>query len=106
MSNCPEYVGSVLRDGCPVDVQLATVLWKFINTSFENRICHDHLGVPAGLLRNCTVRFDNAMNQINENITRSPIDDLEIDYEISELFASLAIRKGQTGWYIWVTKQE
>lgn len=92
LSNCSEYVGSILRGGYPVEIQLATVLWRFSNTHFGYRIANVHLGVPAGSYNNFTNRFIDAMIKISENIIKWPVNDPRRADEIAEGFASLGGR--------------
>ncbi|KAG2194761.1 hypothetical protein INT47_012063, partial [Mucor saturninus] len=75
LSRCAAYLGSVLRGGYSVEVQVACVLWRFANTHFGYRIAETHLGVTAGSFNNFTNRFIDAMLEITPEIITWPIED-------------------------------
>ncbi|KAG2193042.1 hypothetical protein INT47_009292 [Mucor saturninus] len=77
LSRCAAYLGSVLRGGYSVEVQVVCVLWRFANTHFGHRIAETHLGVTAGLFNNFTNRFIDAMLEITPEIITWPIEDRE-----------------------------
>lgn len=67
-SEAPEYAGSQLRNGIPVEIQIALVLWRFANTHFGFRIAEVNLGVSAGTYNNITNRFIDFMFRISQSI--------------------------------------
>lgn len=75
-----------------MEIQVASILWRFSITHFGFRIAHVHLGIPAGSYHNFTVRFLDAMIRISKNKIKWPIDDPERADEIAEGFASLGGR--------------
>lgn len=88
-SRCPEYFGSITRRGYSVEIQVASILWRFSNTHFGYRIAQVHLGIPAGSYCKFTNRFLDAMIRISNNVIKWPITDISRANSIANGFASL-----------------
>ncbi|CAO3680585.1 unnamed protein product [Rhizopus stolonifer] len=65
---CSQYAGSILQGGTPVEIQIATVFWRFSNSHYGYRITEMTLGVSAGSFHNFNERFLDAMMTISKNI--------------------------------------
>lgn len=74
-SEATEYSGSQLRNGIPVEIQIALVLWRFANTHFGFRIAEINLGVSAGTFNNITNRFVDFMFRISASVISWPYND-------------------------------
>ena len=83
---CPEYTGSILRGRIPVEVQVATVLWRFSNCHYGYRIAETTLGVSAGSYHNFTERFLGAMMTISKSVITWPINNPARAAEIANEF--------------------
>ncbi|CAO3665555.1 unnamed protein product [Rhizopus stolonifer] len=75
--SCSQYAGSILHGETPVEIQIATVFWRFSNSHYGYRIAEMTLGVSARFFHNFTERFLDAMMTISRSIIVWPIDDPE-----------------------------
>ena len=89
LSRCAAYLGSILRGGYSVEVQVACVLWRFANTHFGYRIAETYLGVTAGSFNNFTNRFIDAMLEITPELITWPIEDRQRALNNAREFAEL-----------------
>ena len=87
-----EYFGSIIYDGTPVEIQVATVFWSFTNGHYGYRITEVTLGVSPGSYRNFTERFLSAMMTISKTIITWPINDPERATNIANGF----MERGET----------
>jgi hypothetical protein len=70
VSRHPEYEAAVEGRATPVEIQVATVLWRLANTHFGFRIAETFLGVSAGSYARFTERFITVMSDyINQFVT-------------------------------------
>ena len=75
LSSCPEYIGSQTHGGFPVEVQVATILWRFANSTYGFRIMQKTLGITDGSYNNFTNRFIKAMRRVGESVITWPVRD-------------------------------
>lgn len=92
-TEAPEYSGSQLRNGIPVEIQIALVLWRFANTHFGFRIAEVNLGVSAGSYNNVTNRFVDFMFRISASVISWPYNDPVRALEIANGFKNLGDNK-------------
>lgn len=84
-----EYLGSQLRQGIPVEIQIALALWRFASTHFGFRIAEVHLGVSAGTYNNVANRFIDFTFRISASIISWPYNDPQRACEIADGFRNL-----------------
>ncbi|KAG2214220.1 hypothetical protein INT45_010706 [Circinella minor] len=86
LSSCEEYMGSQLHGGFPLFIQVATVLWRFANSTFGFRVMEMTLGIKDGSYNNFTNRFVDAMKHVGEQVITWPVNDHERALEIANGF--------------------
>ncbi|KAG2219141.1 hypothetical protein INT45_000513 [Circinella minor] len=79
-------MGSQLSGGFPLFIQVATVLWRFANSSFGFRVMEMALGIKDGSYNNFTNRFLGAMKHVSEQVITWPVNDREQALEIADGF--------------------
>ncbi|KAI7855432.1 hypothetical protein BDC45DRAFT_568326 [Circinella umbellata] len=89
----PEYAGSQAKDGYPVEIQVAVVLWRFANSMFGFRVMQETLGISDGSYTNFTDRFISAMQVVSHKYITWPKDDLVRTREIAEGFIIKSTRE-------------
>ena len=90
-----EYLGSQSRNGIPVYIQVAAVLWRFANTHFGYRLSESFLGIKAGSYHALTKRFVSAMKKLGErNIIAWPSDDSDRSRQLAREFGALCCNNG------------
>lgn len=82
------YAGSILKDGIPVEVQVAVVFWRFANCHFGFRIAEMTLGISAGSYHHCTKRFLSAMMNLVKDVITWPVNNPTRAANIAEGFAT------------------
>ena len=75
LSSCPEYIGSQTYSGFPVEVQVATVLWRFANSTYSFHIMQKTLSITDGSYNNFTNHFIKAMRRVGESVITWPVYD-------------------------------
>ncbi|KAG2211447.1 hypothetical protein INT45_007036 [Circinella minor] len=82
----PEYIGSQMKGGIPVEIQVAMVLWRFANSHFGFCLVCALLDIPDGSLNNCTDRFIKAMERMGQTEITWPTNDLRRTQEMAHQF--------------------
>ena len=75
LSLCQGYIGSQTHGGFPVEVQVATVPWRFANSTYGFRIMNETVDITDGSYNNFTNRFIKAMRKIGESVIIWPLRD-------------------------------
>jgi hypothetical protein len=89
-SNHPRFLGSQARGGIPVEIQVATVLWRFSSTHYGYAQARRTLGISDGSYGNFTKRFLDAMIDASADLIQWPTNDPIASNNIAQGFSDLS----------------
>jgi hypothetical protein len=72
------YEGALSGNAYPVEIQVATVLWRLANTHFGYRLAEQFLGISSGSYTRYTLNFLTAMTDNFEQFVNWGVHDVEI----------------------------
>ncbi|KAL0085161.1 hypothetical protein J3Q64DRAFT_1835575 [Phycomyces blakesleeanus] len=71
------YEATLNDHSYPIELQFATVLWRFANTNFEYRLAEQFLDISAGSYTRFTMRFITAMSDYFDKLVNWGVYDSE-----------------------------
>ncbi|KAL0088719.1 hypothetical protein J3Q64DRAFT_1881754 [Phycomyces blakesleeanus] len=71
------YEAVLNNNSYPIEIQVATVLWRFANTHFGYHLTEQFLGVSAGSYTRFTMRFITAMSDYSDKFVNWGVHDSE-----------------------------